>query len=698
MRRVFAVALALAGCGGGGTQVATPDAAAPACTPTATAACADDIAIAGMRAVGWALSFSDAPRDGARYRIALPLRDSSAAAAQLRLATRRKGSSFLLPIIDRGPPGGTTLEVAVEELGTYQLVAPATPDPSPSYTWRAIGGVSMGGGAAQAIGLRAPDRWDLVIDLGGEPGPSTLYTLSMVADYLFGGFCPGGGMCPEAQRPPLAGLYELRADFEHFVYQSGSGVGLTLDRDLYLKATRDLARALGNPALYNPENAYLPPGVPASWLALPRDQRCAQPVVLERFYDRRFNPDGTLPVITFCDGGDSDRLGLGVFDPTLPQTNPVEVMLAVDSNRNGRRDAGEPVIVQAGEPFRDVGSDGIADVDEPGYDPVTNPDPDGDDWHPLRNPTGTEGNFIRDPGEPFDDVGIDGVAGTCQAPTPGCWDTGEGDGKWTINPRLERWLANDAGMNLGRMGAEKRARIAIYADAGIRDFLNSHVSTASMVGSMAALGMPVSMWNGFARLGRAPSEDRYDFEKVAWDQMSPNVFVRYGDPDASAAQIEMGDGRHVGTPTQLTFRIVSFFGWVDARWPGGDRARAEVTGDLYLADQHLTSPTTGRDIPYAVFLPPGYWTGSARYPAVFFMHGYGMNPDDLLAPVGLLSTYMAEGRLQKMIVVMVDGDCRAGDGCETGTFFMDSPVNPQAQMETYLYELRAEIEKKYRLK
>ena len=56
------------------------------------------------------------------------------------------------------------------------------------------------------------------------------------------------------------------------------------------------------------------------------------------------------------------------------------------------RDSGEPVIAQPYEPFSDVGSDGLADADEPGYDPVANPDPDHDDYHYLRNPTGTEGN------------------------------------------------------------------------------------------------------------------------------------------------------------------------------------------------------------------------------------------------------------------------------------------------------------------
>lgn len=37
---------------------------------------------------------------------------------------------------------------------------------------------------------------------------------------------------------------------------------------------------------------------------------------------------------------------------------------------------------------------------EAGYDPINNPDPKGDDYHPIFNPTGTEGNGKYDAGEP----------------------------------------------------------------------------------------------------------------------------------------------------------------------------------------------------------------------------------------------------------------------------------------------------------
>jgi hypothetical protein len=420
-------------------------------------------------------------------------------------------------------------------------------------------------------------------------------------------------------------------------------------------------------------------------------------------------------VITFCDGGDSTEVGLGVFDPAQPQDNPFEVLLAVDVNGNGVRDSGEPLVSNAYEPFEDVGGDGVASVDEPGYDAATNPDPAGDDWHYWRNPRGTEGNFRLDEGEPWEDVGLDGVAGTCQIGGAGCYDLGEGDSEWTINPNVERWWANDAGRNLAAMGPAMRGRIAIWADAGIRDFFNGHVAANGMIGAMSALDMPLAVFDGFGPLMHLANDGLYDFEKVDWNEWPDNIYVRYGNPDASAAQIENGDGRHVGTAQQLIDRITTMFAWINHRWPGGDRAIAPQTSDNFLYDQHLISPTSGRDTPYAVFVPPGYFENEQlRYPVVYFLHGYGQEPDDLIAVSGIFANYMIDPdreeakRFQKMIIVYVDGRCRPGgsgvptpaegDGCEQGTFYMDSPSSAVAKMETHLFELMDEIDLLYRTK
>src|SRR5262249_48608636 len=159
--------------------------------------------------------------------------------------------------------------------------------------------------------------------------------------------------------------FEEPFDFEHLNYQPGSGVGLTLRRSTYIRAVRDLSHAFGNPGFPTAQGAssYLPPGVPSSVLTRAPSDICAAPIVLNNFYDHLYNPDGHLPVITFCDGGNDD-VKQGQFDGTKPQLDPVQPLLAVDVNGNGKRDAGEPVLQQGSEPFRDVGTDGKADADE----------------------------------------------------------------------------------------------------------------------------------------------------------------------------------------------------------------------------------------------------------------------------------------------------------------------------------------------
>jgi hypothetical protein len=98
---------------------------------------------------------------------------------------------------------------------------------------------------------------------------------------------------------------------------------------------------------------------------------------------------------------------------------------------------------------------------------------------------------------------------------------------------------------------------------------------------------------------------------------------------------------------------------------------------------------------------------------VFFLHGYGQEPKDLVDlssvfALNLLGRNPEETRFQKFIIVYVDGRCRpnrdgtpvdlSGDRCEGGTFYLDSPLGGPAQMETNLLELGDYIDANYRTK
>ena len=66
-------------------------------------------------------------------------------------------------------------------------------------------------------------------------------------------------------------------------------------------------------------------------------------------------------------------------------------------------------ILDDGENFYDYGIDGLLSKNESGYDPISNPDPNNDNYNAITNPNGTENNSKYDVGELFNDFGIDGI-------------------------------------------------------------------------------------------------------------------------------------------------------------------------------------------------------------------------------------------------------------------------------------------------
>lgn len=619
------------------------------------------------------------------------------------------------------------------DVATFAVAFPTELAKKKRYTYRAVAGVSMGGIGASMYFFGRPDWFDSIGVMGADPGPDLTYSQSFIREYFFGGFCKPGDAGCRAARAPLAGQGELTGTFDAMPIQTGEGIGLTLGRSLYLRANRDLVRALGNWALYNPADPYLPPGVPASILSQSPAQACKNPVVLaglasaptgKPFYDGRFNPEGMFDVITFCDGGEKDGQR-GVYDDTKEQTDPAQILLAVDRNGNGKRDLGEPVLIQSSEPWDDVGTDGKQSAQEPGYDAVKNPDPSGDDYHYLLNPGGTEGNWRYDAGEPYVDAGLDGRLGKgCEIDEgkPGCFDHGEGNQKFDQNPGLARWLALDPRTAIQPMmgpGAALRDK-SIYYDAGIRDFFNAQVSTSSLFGALAQVGHGVQLFGGFpALLGKHPAdESKIDISAVPWSALGEKLYVRYGNPDLSDAEAAAtGNGRHAGSVQQVVQRAVSLFGFLLSRWPGGDYTVQSGDDPRLLPKGQELTLKNGRKSPYSIVLPPGYFEPQNQgltYPVVYFGHGYGMSPEDMGRQIGsLIHGFMSDPdekkRLPKAVLVFLDGVCRPGgsvpkgpldvqgDLCEEGGFYTDHPTG-QYKGQQLLDELDAHLRKTVRLK
>ncbi len=499
-------------------------------------------------------------------------------------------------------------------------------------------------------------------------------------------------------------------------------------------------------------------------------ERCAHTLTLSNYFDGNYNPDGIFPVITVCDGSPQNP-ALTPYANTWTATGdtyPLEVGLAVDYNGNGVRDELEPIIQAGHEPWSDFGTDGIPSAQEPGYVAGVNDDPDGDDYNPQYNPGGTENDHRFQPGEPFLDVGLDGVANTKQQP-PGGWakpgdgyDVGEGDGVFTVSRGLQRFWDRDAHSIVrqmvdpslvpgGVLDAAALARIDVWTDGGLRDLFNFDVDAQHLAGTFAARGRAVGYLTGF---NQAPGLDPtqpvagYDGTQVDFADLQGVVLQRYGEIDPSAADIADGSGQHVGTVAEIAARLESALYFMSSRW--ADRSElflrvdptapqiANCTEGVVGASTTFTFPACNpidaasgcdpsnlgpsrRRGPVGISLPPGYCSAyleQIRYPVIYVLHGYGQTPQDLEPAIAIVQNLMndtshsASDRMAKAILVYVDGRCRTNeDGtseCLQGDFFGDSArtffqngtpggtVVPGSQDETWWLELMAYMDANYR--
>jgi hypothetical protein len=551
-----------------------------------------------------------------------------------------------------------------------------------------------------------------------------------------------------------------------------TGTGGRFPREEYCQIFRDLALVFGNPNGENlsPKGENLPAGVRTDdpsvtggrdddlckiWLDPLEDHpnedlqrqlaeecpidRCANPLTLRDYFDDEFNPDGTFPVITVCDGTEADEAltpWANTWKADGANDYPFEVGLAVDYNGNGVRDEMEPIIRAGHETWTDSGTDGTLSVDEDGYDPQSNTDPAGDDYDAQYNPGGTEGDHRYQQGEPFEDCGLDGVCGTAQQPSNGWrepgdgYDVGEGDGVFTAASGLQNMWDRDPASVIRRQNEDLPGgpfddvalqRVDFWTDGGLRDIFNFHVGAQHFAGSLGSRGRGVTYFSAFAQLpGQDPTQPASVYpSRIPWEDVPGVVLARYGQIDPDEKAIENGSGQHVGTVLEIASRLQTALYYIGSRWPERElRSLAEpatrkpaegidpciVTGTCKFE----FTASDGRKGPVAVNFPPGYGHADQqdrRYPVIYLLHGYGQTPEDLGAAILFLSNWMnsptdsTATRLPKAIMVYVDGRCRDGeDGaeCIRGQFYTDSPREGGVQAETWWLELMDEIDRKYR--
>ncbi len=87
-------------------------------------------------------------------------------------------------------------------------------------------------------------------------------------------------------------------------------------------------------------------------------------------------------------------------------------------------------------------------------------------------------------------------------------------------------------------------------------------------------------------------------------------------------------------------------------------AAADAAPSQVREFEHLASRALGRDLVYALYLPPNYDRGDRRYPALYLLHGVDGNHLEWLRTGHLRETLdqmIGDGQLEPMVVVMPDG-------------------------------------------
>jgi hypothetical protein len=487
---------------------------------------------------------------------------------------------------------------------------------------------------------------------------------------------------------PSGKMIEPEQDYNHWYRWIDEGRGGNFGRNKLRESFQDIALAFGNPVLYNGASPYYPPGVPMDFRFRPDAERCATPVSLVGRRNKEFNPTGEYPVIAFCDTDTNE----GDFVQESPSEVATEILLAVDYNRNGIRDYAEPILIEAHERYEDVG---VTEVE------------DRYDWE--SNPAGRAGNWLYDEGEPYEDTGLDGVAGTN--------DFGEGNGRFDYNPNILNYHAqNPRSLVESSVSAGHLERMSIWADAGIRDFLQSAGGTNWFWGALRSrVGADKARdYTTFDSLTGGGGE--YDFLAVDYAKpaIGQHAYVRYGDPDASEREIQRGDGHHVGPADQVLHRFLTSIAFVESRFLDRDTRSIDQVGEVtdLIKPKSFHSEALGEDRNYGVVLPPGYnlpENADARYPVVYFLHGQGQESQDLLASAILFFGYMAgstipdrvrhkESDWSKFIIVFPDSTC-SNEACGSGNFNAnhrgidgDGPKYFDS-----LFELMSVVENEYRV-
>jgi hypothetical protein len=432
-----------------------------------------------------------------------------------------------------------------------------------STTYRVIGGVSMGGIGAAALGLSRPERFDGIATLGGPLDAA--FFQRMLDRFVMGGFCTRAeleailasdpvklndpAVINACAKPSTPMKWEHPNDFNHWHTTNNGG---TFDRNSYGRMVTDLSLAYGNFVTENPASPVAPPGVdPERIRHFPADF-CTNPTRVPGLKNLEYNPDGKYDAITFCDGEPTLFFCRDTMERVDFCSDPANIASPLPVAQEDLF-ANTYCATKGGAMQANKNDNTLFWLANTGrVDPCRQP----------REPQGIllaydyNGNGRRDYGEPvvnnsherWDDVGADGCADAFENGSGGClatgsasgdpnhdnydadtnpfgteqdwkWDQGEpfrddgldgvagsgdfgeGNGTYDMTSGRQRLFALDGRSNFRKLDDKSRARLNIVGDGGIRDIFNLGLMAKHLFSAVKALRpIPVGEYRDFIEI------------------------------------------------------------------------------------------------------------------------------------------------------------------------------------------------------
>lgn len=510
---------------------------------------------------------------------------------------------------------------------------PSSTGPPPaleeSRTFRAIAGVSMGAYGAMNLGTKHPELFGTIASLGG-PVDMTQLLRDSLDDNL--------EVKPQTDLP--------RAVDDDFTFDH---LPPYPDRDTRITMFQDLSIAFGNPFLHHadPQRQYLASDSEPALLRID-DQFGAFEVLAE--------PRG------FLDGGDRNKDGLRQSGEaaSLPSDTALLAVGSLPTIVSGAA----PVEV-GGRHLADLDGDGIFDVGEGLVLNLAEPFED------------SNGNRVFEPalGERYSDSGLDGVAGT--------GDFGEGNATFDYDPDRATWIDEDPFSRLAARDAAAIATQRMYMDVGTRDEFGFARHYENLIALLESKGLAVATEDGFdTNCADLPGPDdqflltRYDAGHIGVDAVDPDGLL---------------DGNVCGEDT-VWQRILNMMGYLNESFPDGvlgpgsggdlpdldlddldfDLPNLDVTGKVSSVSIASAALATGGAAPtrrVVVYRPPAFFRSDETFPVVYFLGGYGQEPEDFRRIGVLLDGLILTGQMQNMFFVFLPGD-----GGRKGSFYVNHRV------------------------